>query len=90
MGQAVDMEDTAEATSLGSQDDVGVQEGMEDKPQEDSRCNIAPTGRSQGGKYCHTHGNCTHSSHDCKTPGKDHKEAASFGNMMRGNHQGYV
>ena len=34
--QAVDTENTVEATSLGAHDDTSVQEGMKDKTQEDT------------------------------------------------------
>ena len=40
---------------------------------------------ARGDKYCHTHGNCAHSSAERQTPGDIHKNTATFINMMGGN-----
>ena len=38
-----------------------------------------------GGKYCHTHGNCAHISTECNTPGSNHVTTATFSNMQGGS-----
>ena len=50
--------------------------------------NTVSTRRRCGGEIIHTHGNCTHSIRECKTPRKEHKETKSFGNMIGRNQQG--
>ena len=40
---------------------------------------------TNGGKYCHTHGNCNHIGTECNTPGENHQSAATFANMMGGS-----
>ena len=51
-------------------------------------------GRGRGGNrnrnqqtsnYCHTHGNCAHTSRECNTPGDTHQVDATFANMMGGS-----
>ena len=51
-------------------------------------------GRGRGGNrnasqrtnlYCHTHGNCAHSSNECQTPAEGHQNDATFTNMMGGS-----
>ena len=44
-------------------------------------------GRSHtnGGSYCHTHGNCNHIGTECNTPSENHQAAATFANMMGGS-----
>ena len=38
-----------------------------------------------GGSYCHTYGNCAHTSGKCKTPVTNHQLAATFANIMGGS-----
>ena len=35
--------------------------------------------------YCHTHGLCAHNGKQCKTPGPQHKNDATFFNRMNGS-----
>lgn len=39
----------------------------------------------RGGKYCHTHGNCAHTSQECETRAEGHIETATFSNMQGGS-----
>ena len=39
----------------------------------------------RGGKYCHTHGNCAHTSQECETRAEGHKATATFSNMQGGS-----
>ena len=54
-------------------------------------CGRFPPGRGRnrqhtnGGSYCHTHGNCNHIGTECNTPGENHQAAATFANMMGGS-----
>ena len=41
--------------------------------------------RDRGGNYCHTHGNCAHSSSECRSPGENHQNKATFTNRMGGS-----
>ena len=42
---------------------------------------------TNGGMYCHTHGNCNHTGADCNTPGQNHQADATFTDMMGGSTQ---
>ena len=44
--------------------------------------------RTSGGQYCHTHGNCAHTSADCETRGPQHNAEATFANRLGGSTNG--
>ena len=39
----------------------------------------------RGGKYCHTHGNCAHTSAECETQAEGHVSTDTFANMQGGS-----
>ena len=44
--------------------------------------------RTSGGQYCHTHGNCAHTSAECETRGPEHNPDATFANRLGGSNNG--